>query len=99
MKKLTYLFVIAAILAACSGNKGYEITGTVEGANDGDTVYLQKIEGRQLIKLDSSVISKGAFTFKGKQDSVTNRYITYNPAGKEGLLMDFFLENGKIKTT
>jgi len=99
MKKLAYLFSIAAFFMACTGNKGYIVTGTVEGGNDGDTVYLQKIEGRQLIKLDSSVISKGAFTFKGKQDSVTNRYITYNPAGKEGLLMDFFLENGKIKVS
>ncbi len=97
MKKLTYLFVIAAILAACSGNKGYEITGTVEGANDGDTVYLQKVDGRQLVKIDSAVISKGTFTFKGAQDSAVNRYITYNSKGKEDLLMDFFLENGKIK--
>ena len=42
MKKLTYLFVAAAALGmvACNGNKpGYVITGTVEGAADGDTVF------------------------------------------------------------
>ena len=48
MKKLTYLLAAAAVFAACnSGNKGYTVTGTVEGAADGDTVYLQTAEGRQ----------------------------------------------------
>ena len=51
MKKLTYLLAAAAVFAACnSGNKGYTVTGTVEGAADGDTVYLQTAEGRQLVK-------------------------------------------------
>ena len=61
MKKLTYLLAAAAVFAACnSGNKGYTVTGTVEGAADGDTVYLQTAEGRQLVKLDSAVFSKTA---------------------------------------
>lgn len=97
MKKLTYLLAVAAVFAACnSGNKGYTVTGTIEGAADGDTVFLQAVEGRQLVKLDSTVITNGTFTFKGTQDTAANRYITYSPAGAEGMLMDFFLENGKI---
>ena len=39
MKKLTYLVIATAALGmvACTGNKaGYVITGTVEGAADGD---------------------------------------------------------------
>lgn len=97
MKKLTYLLAVAAVFAACnSGNKGYTVTGTVEGAADGDTVYLETVEGRQLVKLDSAVIKGGTFTFKGTQDTAANRYISYKAAGKEGLAMDFFLENGKI---
>lgn len=92
-EKLTYLLAAAAVFAACnSGNKGYTVTGTVEGAADGDTVYLQTAEGRQLVKLDSAVITNGTFTFKGTQDSAVNRYITCQPSGKEGVLMDFFLE-------
>lgn len=48
MKKLTYLLAAAAVFAACnSGNNGYTVTGTIEGAADGDTVYLQTVEGRQ----------------------------------------------------
>lgn len=99
MKKLTYLLAAAAILAACNGNKGYTVTGTVEGASDGDTVYLKKVEGRQLVSLDSAVISNGTFTFKGVQDTAANRYITYAAQDKEPLMMDFFLENGKINVS
>ena len=96
MKKLIYLLAAAAVMAACNGNKGYTVTGTVEGAADGDTVYLKKAEGRQLVSLDSTVITNGTFTFKGIQDTVANRYITYAAQNKEPLLIDFFLENGQI---
>lgn len=97
MKKLIYLFAVAAIFAACnSETKGYVVTGTVEGATDGDTVFLQTIEGRQLVKLDTAIIANGTFTFEGKQDTAVNRNLTCTPTGKEGLSMDFFLENGKI---
>ena len=98
MKKLTYLVIAAAALGmvACTGNKaGYVITGTVEGASDGDTVYLQEANGRNLVKLDTAVITKGTFTFEGTQDSVVSRYITCEVDG-EPLMIDFFLENGKI---
>ena len=99
MKKLTYLVIATAALSmvACTGgNKaGYTITGTVEGASDGDTVYLQEANGRNLTKLDTAVITKGTFTFEGTQDSVVSRYVTCEVNG-EPLMIDFFLENGKI---
>ena len=86
MKKFTYLLAVAAVFTACnSGNNGYTVTGTVEGAADGDTVYLETVEGRQFVKLDSAVIKDGTFTFKGTQDTAVNRYISYKA------------ENGKIK--
>ncbi len=97
MKKFTYLLAAAAVFAACNGeNKGYTVTGTVDGAADGDTVYLGSVEGRQFVKLDSTTIKGGTFTFKGKQDTAVNRYISYKAEGKEGATIDFFLENGKI---
>lgn len=99
MKHLTYLAVAAAALSmvACTGgNKaGYIVTGTVEGAVDGDTVFLQEATGRNLVKLDTAIIENGKFTFEGTQDSVINRYVTCQVNG-EPLIMDFFLENGKI---
>lgn len=97
MKKFTYLLAAAAVFTACnSGNKGYTVTGTVEGAADGDTVYMQTIQGRQYVKLDSAIIKGGTFTFEGKQDTAANRYITYKASGKNAMAIDFFLENGKI---
>lgn len=101
MKKLTYLVIATAALGmvACTGNKaGYVVTGTVEGAADGDTVYLQEATGRNLTKLDTAVIKKGTFTFEGTQDSVVSRYVTCEVNG-EPLMIDFFLENGKINVT
>lgn len=99
MKKLTYLVVAVAVIGmvACTGGKkaGYVITGTVEGAADGDTVFLQEVAGRQLNKLDTAIIANGAFSFEGVQDSTVNRYITCK-VGDNGLIMDFFLENGPI---
>ena len=50
MKKLTYLAVAAVALgvASCNNSKpGYVITGTVEGASDGDTVFIQERVSRQ----------------------------------------------------
>lgn len=96
MKKSFYLLAAAAAFAACSENKGYVVTGTVEGAADGDTVYLAAVEGRQLVNVDSTTIQNGTFTFKGVQDTAVARYITYKAEGKEGLNINFFLENGKI---
>ena len=102
MKKLAYLVITTAALGmvACTGgNKtGYVVTGTVEGAKDGDTVYIQEPAGRNLVKLDTAIITKGTFTFEGTQDSVVNRYVTCQVDG-ETLLTDFFLENGKINIT
>ncbi len=90
---------VALGMVACTGNKaGYVVTGTVEGAADGDTVYLQEATGRNLTKLDTAVISKGTFTFKGTQDSAVNRYVTCEVNGTP-LMVDFFLENGKINVT
>ncbi|WP_321332248.1 TlpA disulfide reductase family protein [uncultured Bacteroides sp.] len=97
MRKIIYLFAATTLgLAACTGgNKGYTVTGTVEGAVNGDTVFLQERANRQFNKLDTAVIADGTFAFKGVQDSTVNRYITYVKGDKQ-LIMDFFLENGKI---
>ena len=95
MKKVTYVLATAAFLAACSGNQGYTVTGTVDGAADGTMVYLQQQEGRQFIKLDSAVIENGQFTLEGRQDTAKVCVLTCK-AGEEAVGMDFFLENGQI---
>ena len=98
MKKLTYLFAAAAMMSivACSGGKGYVISGTVDGGIDGDTIYLQEVVGRQLVNLDTTTIKNGKFEFKGIQDSTVYRYLSHEKNGQAALRLDFFLENGKI---
>ena len=97
MKKIVYLFAAGTMaLAACTSEPSYKISGTIEGAADGELVYLQEVKGREMVKLDSAVVTAGAFTFNGRQDVAANRYITYTPAEGKGKMADFFLENGNI---
>ena len=100
MKKVVYLFAAGTLaLAACSNEPAYKIAGTIENAADGEYVYLQEAKGRDLIKLDSAVVTAGAFTFNGRQDATVTRYITYTPKEGRGPRVDFFLENGNINVT
>lgn len=90
------VLAIALIACSCGESAGYLLTGTVEGAADGDTVYLKKLVNQELVSLDKAVIEKGTFTFKGVQDSAVNRYLVCSVNGEE-LLMDLFLEKGTIQ--
>lgn len=96
MKRLMYFFVATLSFAACHNNENtYKVTGTANGASDGDTVFMQEIVGRDLHKTDTAIIKNGKFTFTGRQDSAVNRYLTYMKNNNR-YLTDFFLENGEI---
>ena len=100
MKKIVYLFAVGAMsLAACSSDPAYKISGTIENVADGEYVYLSEAKGREMVKLDSAVVTAGAFTFEGRQDAPVNRYITYTPKEGRAPRYDFFLENGNITMT
>ncbi len=100
MKKIAYFFAAGAMaLASCSNEPAYKIAGTIENVADGEYVYLQEAKGRELVKLDSAVVTAGAFTFEGRQDTTAFRYITYTPKEGRGTRFDFFLENGNITMT
>jgi peroxiredoxin len=64
-RTIIYICALFAItLAACSTNTGFEIEGTIVGAEN-KTVYLEKITG-QAIMIDSFIIgSNGKFKFVG----------------------------------
>ena len=97
MNKIVYLFAVGAMsLAACSNDPAYKISGTIENVADGEYVYLQEAKGRELVKLDSAVVTAGAFTFEGRQDVAATRYLTYTPKEGRAPRVDFFLENGNI---
>ena len=100
MNKIVYLFAAGAMaLTACSNDPAYKISGTIENVADGEFVYLSEAKGREMVKLDSAVVTAGAFTFEGRQDAPTSRYITYTPKEGRPSYYDFFLENGNIAMT
>ena len=97
MNKIVYLFAVGAMsLAACSNDPAYKISGTIENVADGEYVYLAEAKGREIVKLDSAVVTAGAFTFEGRQDVAATRYLTYTPKEGRAPRVDFFLENGNI---
>ena len=78
----------------------YKITGTVaDPAFEGKNVYMQEMVEKEMITLDTAVITNGQFTFEGKADSVVLRFIaldeTVNP--QRAYRTPAILEPGKIE--
>lgn len=84
MKKFIYLFATASLWTlTCLGGNPYKITGKVDGAVNGDTVFLQNRVNREFVKLQSAVIKNGEFVMQGEENSPVNRYITYTKGEKK----------------
>jgi peroxiredoxin len=95
MKNVLMILAFVSILASCGSSKGtrYEISGTVKGMDDG-MIYLQKMDSLGWVTMDSAVITKGVFEFKGKVGSPDR----WNFAIKgKNLAFPFFLENSPIQ--
>ena len=77
MKKLFFsAWVCMALACACRQVPGYKLTGTIQGAQDGDTVKMFVFEDWNEVVLQKTVVKDGAFTFTGRQDTAAFRYIT-----------------------
>jgi len=98
MKKLMMgMLVCAAVFGACSREPGYKVTGTVEGAEDGDTVRLVTYsENWESIVLQETVIKDGKFLLEGRQDTADFRHLVYVKEGGGKGMTEFVLENGEI---
>ena len=96
MKKIVYLFAAGLLtLPACNNEPSFQISGIAESMADSTMIYLQEAQGRNLVKLDSTLVLNGRFNFCGRQDTAIHRYVS---AVSEGIRyrVDFFLENGNI---
>ncbi len=100
MKKTICLVSLAALaMTACVEKNAYTISGTVpaEQYPDSSVVYLQKEVAGNMEKVDSVVLEKGAFVFKGIQDSAVNAVVELPQVQGKNNQIGFFLESGKIK--
>ncbi len=98
MKHLHSFLLLAAtvcLLAACQSN-AYHVKGTVEGMEDGDTLYLT-CDLTDGIPCDTVVIKDGKFSLDGEADSVQMAMI-YSATHYE-INANFFIEPGDITVT
>ena len=97
MKKIlsSTVLVLALALTGCNNQKAYNINGTVEGSNDGETVYIITYANGKLDTLNTTVIQGGKFSASGHVDSTYFAMAVYE--NEEGIsTADFFLENADI---
>jgi len=93
MKKFSIFLLIVVILASCTGGKdSYTINGTINGVDSG-MVFLQKFDVDQWVKIDSTQLVKGEFTFKGKTLLPEMWYLSMK---EKQVFVPLFIENSKI---
>lgn len=96
MKNILSAIIILLTLASCSVSSDYTITGTIDGAIDGDSVTLgYSSDGNEFVTVSSTTIENGKFYFGGKTDGTGIYYIGYSQA-IEPIYALFFLESGNI---
>lgn len=100
MKKTLFALMGAGFIAlSATAASGYRITGTAEGVEPGDTVFLCEMQGFfSMAPTDTTIITKdGKFEFTGNFDGATIRYILPIHDGKPTAMADFMLENADIE--
>ena len=95
IKKCCYL-AASVLLAACSESGKFVIEGSISPEFNGSKVYLQTLnDDIEFHSIDSSVVSDGAFKFKGQVVSPKLASIVVATQGASPL--SFVLENADIK--
>lgn len=93
MKQISIFLLAAVILASCTGGRdSYTINGTIVGVDSG-MVFLQKFDIDQWVKVDSTRLDKGEFTFKGKTALPEMWYLSMK---EKQVFVPLFVENAKI---
>ncbi len=106
MKRLIYV-AVAALICSCAGNKGYTITGQVEGIEAGDTVELFNfVNAKPKDALAMFVATEdGKFTLSGEVETpgvgviIVNTYRTISAVMLEAGQINVALEDSSVKVT
>lgn len=102
MKRLMCAVCLMGGLLACTQKAadGYTITGTAEGTQEGDTVYLCEMHGYfSMNPIDSAYVKNGKFEFKGTTEGAMPGFLMPMHGGKQLAISMFILENADIKAT
>ncbi|MFH0842338.1 MAG: redoxin domain-containing protein [Bacteroidota bacterium] len=94
MKKTTYL-LLAALIAGCSTEPEFVITGNIQDS-DSVSFLLQKREAGKFVTLDSALSRKGRFRIKG---TVESPQMVYLVAPEKQQRVAFYLENSDISVS
>ena len=87
----------AMLLTSVSAQNGYTITGTAEGTEKGDTIFLCEMQGFfAMVPVDTAVVKKGQFVFSGQFDGCTHRYLVATHKGENVATAAILLENAPI---
>ncbi len=73
MKKLMFLAVLVAIMCSCNSNK-FKVSGTVDGAGDTTTLFLETSINGNWLFVDSVVTNGGKFSFSEDAPENPNIY-------------------------
>jgi peroxiredoxin len=94
MKIIAFLLFMGLIFASCTSRKDqFQITGSVNGVDTG-VIFLQQYDSDKWVDIDSSLLDKGEFSFKGKIDLPEMWHIAMK--GNQ-VLVPVFVENSKIE--
>lgn len=89
--------LIIFLFMSCSDKVCYTVSGTIEGAAEGDSVILfYSSNGERLSLAGTTTIKEGEFAFEGETDADGIYYIGYEK-GDTPLYALFFLEEGDIR--
>ena len=96
MKKQINFLLLAVVMAACNSNKVETFAVDVNLANaDGQTVYLQKYAGEELVTLDSAVINNWDASFKTPVCSDNEMYYVMTEGWRRPVA--FFTDNHDVR--
>jgi len=95
MKKAIVLLISIMFICSAYAQKSLTITGKVEGFAEGK-IYLNKLASRSVIKVDSTDVNKGNFTFINGIAN-TDVYMINFGASRSGVII--FPENENIQLT
>ena len=87
----------AMLLTSVSAQNGYTITGTAEGTEKGDTIFLCEMQGWfSMVPIDTAIVKKGKFEFTGNFDGCAHRYLLAIHKGDAICTAAILLENAPI---